>query len=208
MLRLAEVRQVGVVLGVVVLQVVGEEGPEHPLTDAALQLVGGHAPVQRVGGDELDVVDALRGSVRQHRLQHALTDVGGDHLRQWDRDVVEDDGQPHAGEQQLRERLHVERVQQRLLDGGGHVGQTRQRVRRVDDPGAERELLQVEALAGVDEQRRRALVHLQHEAGAGAARFGHAVCSSQACGSKAILRVPRRPAAKAWSSASRHWLSA
>ena len=39
----------------------------------------------------------------------------------------------------------------------------RQRLRRVDHPGAERERLQPEALTVVHEQRRRPVVHLEHE---------------------------------------------
>jgi hypothetical protein len=91
------------VLGVEVVQLaVREERPEHPLADDVAQLVRGQPAVQRVGGDQLDVVDTGFGGHRQHRLDDPLPDVRLAHRRQGDRDVVERDGQPHPGPQQLR----------------------------------------------------------------------------------------------------------
>ena len=121
-------------------------------------------------------------------------DVRRAHRRQRQRDVVEGDRQLHPREQQLRQRVHVLRVQQRVLDRLVDVRHGRQRLRRVDDAGAEREALQPEAEALVDDQRRGAVVHVEDETGA-----THRVL----LGSKATLTVPRRPAEWAWSSASR-----
>ena len=77
----------------------------------------------------------------------------------------------------------------------------RQRVRRVDHPRAERELLEPEPLALVDEERRRALVDFENET-----RSCH-VCVSlfgqSSLGSNATFSVPSLPAPSAWSIASR-----
>src|SRR5207249_11860225 len=59
---------------------------------------------------------------------------------------------------------------QRVADGAGDVPDGRQRVGGVDDLGPQGELLEPEALAFVNEQRRRPLVDLQHEP-----RSGHPV---------------------------------
>jgi hypothetical protein len=192
-----DVQQVVVVLGVVVGELaLREERPEHPLTDDVAQLLRGHPAVQRVRRDQLDVVDAGVGGHLQHLLDDALTHVGLAHRRQRERDVVEGDGQPHPGAQQLGQRLAALRVQQRVADRALDVGQPGQRLRRVDDAGAGREALQPEALALVHHERWGAVVDLEHEAWT-----GHALLLSSI--SKATLTVPRRPADWAWSTASR-----
>jgi hypothetical protein len=86
----AEEGQVVGVLGVVVVeQAVGSERVVDAVADGVAQLVLGHAPVQREGGDEVHVVDAGRGGQVEHRLDDPLADVGPLHLRQRQRDVVE-----------------------------------------------------------------------------------------------------------------------
>jgi hypothetical protein len=119
--------------------------------------------VQRVRRDQLDVVDTGVGGHRQHGLDDALPDVRLLHRRQRQRDVVERDRQPHARPQQFRQRLGLDRVQQRVLDRLLDVPHRRQRLRRVHHPGTEREPLQQEALTVVHEQRRRPVVHLKHK---------------------------------------------
>jgi hypothetical protein len=163
-LGLAQVGQVRGVLGVEVVELaVGEEGPEDPLADDVAQLVRGQPAVQRVRRDQLDVVHTGVGRHRQDGLDDALPDVRLLHRRQRDGNVVERDRQPHPGAQQLRQRLGLERVQQRVLDRFLDVPHRRQRLRRVHHPGAERETLQQEALTVVHEQRRCPVVHLKHK---------------------------------------------
>ncbi len=85
------------------------------------QLGLGHAPVQRQGGDDVHVVHAGVGGEVEHRLDDALADVGAAHRRQRQRDVVEGDGELHAREEQRRQRIAVDRVEQRVADGGVDV---------------------------------------------------------------------------------------
>ncbi len=97
------------------------------------------------------------------------------------------------------QRLGVaHRMQQRVLDGRVDVLDARQRVGRIHDAGAQRELLHAEALALVDEERWRPLVHLQHES------WSWHESVSYSWGAKATLNVPSEPADIAWSTASRH----
>ena len=73
----AEEHEVVGVLGVeVVEQAVRREGVVDPVAQGVAQLGLGHAPVQREGGDEVDVVDARLGGHVEHGLDDALADVG------------------------------------------------------------------------------------------------------------------------------------
>ncbi len=161
---LAQVREVVAVLGVEVVQApLRVERPEDPLADDVPQLGRRHPPVQRVGRDDLDVVDPGLGGHGQHLLDDALAHVGRAHRRQRQRDVVEGDGQAHAGEELAGQRVVVDRVQERVADRRVGVGHRRQRLGRVDHPRAQRELLEAEAETLVHHQRRRAVVDLQDE---------------------------------------------
>src|SRR4051812_39437203 len=128
-------------------------------------------------------------------LEDPLADVRLAHRRQGQREVVERDRQAHSRRQQRGKRFAVDRVKQCTLDRLVDVRHTGQRLRWIDDTRAERELLQTERLAGVQQQRWRAFVHRQDET-----RPAHAATLLM---SKATLTVPSRPAWPAWSSASR-----
>ena len=191
------------VLGVEVVERPGRcEGVVHAVADGVAQLGLGHAAVQGERGDEVHVVDAgLRRHV-EHRLDHALADVGPAHRRQRQRDVVERDRQLHAREQQLGQRLRVaERVEQRVADGAVAVLQRFERLGRVDDAGAVgRQPFEAEPFAVPEQQsaassgRRRA--RIQGEASTASVLF-----SSRR--SNAIFTAPRAPALAACSMASR-----
>ncbi len=164
-----------------------------------LDLVGRHPPVQRVGHRQLDVLDAAARGELDHLLEDQLADVGALHRRQRQRDVVDRDRELHPRLQELAQRLAVERVVERVADRLADALDPGQRVGRVDHPRPERELLQPEPLALVDEERRRPLVDVQHEP-----RSGHVALPVQSVlGSNATRRVPSRPAPSAWSIASR-----
>ena len=166
-----DVQQVVGVLGVVVGELVGPEGKEHPLADGPADLGGGHPAVQRVGDDQFDVVDAGFGRPGQDRLDDALADVGQPHRRQRQADVVERDGELHARAQQFAQRRGVDRRVERGFDRGCRVVEAGKDLRRVDDAGAEREAFEAQALAGVHEQRRGSFVDLENEAGTGHERI-------------------------------------
>jgi hypothetical protein len=128
-----------------------------------LDLVRGHAAVERVRHSELDVLDAPAGRELDHLLEHELADVGGLHRRQRDRDVVDRDRESHAGLQKLPQWLGAVGVVERVPDVIAQPAEPGERVRRVDHPRAERELLEPEPLALVDQERRRAFVDLEDE---------------------------------------------
>ena len=133
--RGAEVLQVVGVLGVVVVeQTPRGEGVVDAVADGVAQLGLGHPPVQGDGADEVDVVDAGVGGQVEHGLDDALADVGPAHLGQRQADVVEGDRQLHAREQQRRQRVLVDRVEQGVADravdvveGGQRLGRRRSR---------------------------------------------------------------------------------
>ena len=109
--------EVVVVLGVVLVEHAARvERVVDAVAECVAQLVLVHPSVQAERGDDVHVVDAGLGRHVEHRLDHALADVGASHLRQRQADVVERDRQLHAGEQQRGQRVLVVRVQQRVLD--------------------------------------------------------------------------------------------
>ena len=188
------VRVLGVVLG---QQPVRRERVVDPVPERVPQLLLGHAPVQGQGGHQHHVVHAgLRRHV-EHGLDHHLPDVGCLHRGQRQRDVVEADGQLHAGAEQCRQGVAVpDRVQQRVADGAVGVLDRLHRLGRVDHPAPLRERLEREALAVPEQRRWRRLVHLEDEARSAAHRAGPFRTSN------AIFTAPRRPAAPAWATAS------
>ena len=92
------------------------------------QLGLGHPPVQGEGADQLHVVDAGLGRQIEHGLDDTLADVGATHLRQRQGDVVEGDRQSHVWEQQRRQWILVDRVEQGVADGAIDVVDRGQRL--------------------------------------------------------------------------------
>ena len=226
LLGLAEVGQRLRVLGIVLeQQAVGREGVEDAVAEGVAQLVVGHPAMQRQRGDEDDVVDAGRGGLVEHGLDHAPAHVGRAHRRQREGDVVEGDRQPHPRPQQRREWLGIpDGVLEGVLDGRVGVGQRGDGLGRVDDPAARREALEPEALAVPEQRRWRRAVDLQDEprprthCAASTSSPDVAVgalTSAVAAGRPALLQppavrrrsnttftAPRRPAFAAWRTAS------
>ena len=126
------------------------------------------------------------------------------------------------GAQERVERVEAERAVEGRGDRPGHVGERGDRRRRVDDPRADREALEPELLAGVEERGRRVLADLRDarvalERGAprgaldgrrradGAFDEGHQAAFRR---SKTVFTRPLRAARGACSSAalkSRRW---
>ncbi len=198
LIGLAEVDEVVGVLGVVLgEQAVRGEGVVDPVAQGVAQLRLGHAAVQGQRGHQHDVVHARLGRHVQHGLDHHLAHVGRLHLREGQRDVVEADGQLHAGPQQRRQRVAVaHRVEQRVTDGVVRVLDRLDRLGRVDHPAPLGQRLEGEALAVPEQGGWGRLVDLEHEAGSTA----HRACPFAT--SNAIFTEPRRPAAPAWATAS------
>ena len=185
LLGLADEREVRAILRVVVVERLRVERAVHPLPHRALQLRRRHTPVQRKRGDDLDVVHAGARGGLEHVLHDAPADVRRLHLRQRQRDVVERDRQFHPGLQQRRQRLAVFRVLERVRDERVHIADAGEWLGRVHDAAPERQLLQTEPFAVVEQQRRRPFVDLQHET-----RSRHQF----SLGSNATLVVPSFPA--------------
>ena len=121
-----------------------------------------HAPVQAERRDQVDVLDSgLRGHV-DDLFHDQLAHVRRRHRRQREREVVEGDGQFHAATQERLQRVVVERLGQRALDGPLGVGDRIERIGRIDDAGAERELLQPHAFAEMKEHRRGVAIDLDY----------------------------------------------
>jgi hypothetical protein len=194
--RLAEVGQLLRVLGVVLVQQTARgECVVHAVADGVAQFGLGHPSVQGEGGDDVHVVDATLGGEVEHGLDDALADVGAAHLRQRQADVVERDRQLHAGEQQLRERVLVDRVQQRMTDRAVDVVERLEWLRGVDDARAvRRQLLEAEPLAAPEQGRWRVAIDVEDET------WSRHYFSSLM--SKTTLTAPRGPALAAWAMAS------
>ena len=108
----AEHGQVVVVLGVVLVEHAARvEGVVDPIAEHVAQLVLVHPAMETEGGDDVDVVDAGRGGEVEHGFDDPLAVVGAAHLRQREAGVVERDRQLHAGPQQRRQRIHLDRVE-------------------------------------------------------------------------------------------------
>ena len=151
----------------VVQRAVRRERVVHAVADGVPQLLLGHATVQRKRGDEVDVVDARGRGLVEHGFDHPLTDVGAAHRRQRQGDVVEADRELHARVEQRAQRLAVaERVRERMADLGVDVVDALERLGGVDDAAAAGgQPLEPEALAVVEQDRRRRPVDLEHEPG-------------------------------------------
>src|SRR4051812_28521275 len=117
------------------------------------------------GGDEVNVLDALRVRLLQHLLDNQLPCVRPLHRREREGEVVEGDGEPHAGEEQLMQRLHVHRLQQRPLYRHVRVGQRLDRSGRVDHPRPLRQLLIVKTIPRVEHHRGTTLLQNGRETG-------------------------------------------
>ena len=112
----AEKRQVVGVFGIVLEQQSPRlERVVDAVAEGVTQFELVHPTVQGERGDEVHVVDSGVGGHGQHLLDDPLAQVGAPHLRKRKRHVVERDGELHAGEQQRRQRIHVDRVSSAVL---------------------------------------------------------------------------------------------
>src|SRR5207244_7110087 len=128
-----------------------------------------------------------------------LAHVGAAHRGKGQRDVVERDRQLHSRKEQRRQGQGVtERMEERVANGLVGILDRLEGLGRVDDPRADRQLLEAEALAVEEEGRRGGAIDLEDEAGPSHQRF----LSRSSRRSNATFTAPRRPAAAAWSMAS------
>ena len=123
---LAQHHHFGAVLGVEIVQPVGPVSLERPLADHPANLILGHAAMQRIGDNQVNVVNAIIGQRLQHHVKHPLAQVGALHLRQRQADVVDRDGDAHVGVELREERVGVFGMQQRVANRYVGIGQRRQ----------------------------------------------------------------------------------
>ena len=162
--RTEEGELIGILRVVLIQHAAGLERVVHPVAERVAQFELVHPAVQREGGDDVHVVDAGVGRHREHLLDDPLAQVGALHLRQRQADVVERDRQLHPGEQQRRQRIHVDRVEQGVADRAVDVVDRVVRFRCVDHPAAVGgQLLEAEPLAVPEERRRRRTVDVEYE---------------------------------------------
>ncbi len=147
---------------------------------------GGHAPVDRRGDDDLDVLDAVIGEELEHDGEHALADVGPAHGRQRERDVVDRDDDLHPGPQLGVERIAAEGVVDRVADGRVDVLEGVDGRPRVDDARADGQVDLEDLVAAEDGPRRAALLDRDDERVIAAGRAG--------AGDERGRRRARRPA--------------
>ncbi len=188
-------RVFGVVLGE---QSVRRERVVHAVAERVAKLALGHPAVQRERDDQFDVVDPCCRGHLEHLLDDQLAVVGPFHRGERKGDVVERDGELHAGAQQGREGLGVaEWVAERSADRATWIFERIERLRRVDHPASLRQALQREPLPVPEQGRRCGAIDLQHEPRSRAHRTPF-----RSRRSKTTFTAPRRPAAPAWARAS------
>ena len=154
------------ILGIVVVErALRGEGVIDAIAEGVTQLVLGHAAMQRQRSDEVNIIDTGCCGHIENLLDDALPNVGLPHGGQRQRDVVEGDRQLHAGLEQLGQGIVIDRFEQRVTNRRFGVGQARERLGRVDHPGAIGwELFEPEVVAVVEQQRRCLFVDVEDEA--------------------------------------------
>jgi hypothetical protein len=99
------------VLGVVVVEPVGVVAGHDLLAQAVPKLCPRHPPVEAQGRYEMYVFDALRGGLLQYLFDDLLSNVWPPHRWQGYGEVVEGDGELHAGTEKIVQGLHVHRLE-------------------------------------------------------------------------------------------------
>ena len=152
--RLADLDETVGPLGVVVVITIGIVVGEDPRPDHALHFPLGHLPVQGIGDDDVNVVDAVTGEHVEHDLEHRLANVGRRHRRQRQTDVVNRDGDAHARFELRKQRIAAERMIERVTDGSFTIRQTFDRRVRIDHTRSDRQVFENEVFAGRHDARR------------------------------------------------------
>src|ERR1051325_2325073 len=89
MTRLADLDETVSPFGVVVVITIGVVLVKNSRPDHALHFPLGHLPVQGIGDDDVNVVDAVSREHVEHDLENRLTNIRRRHWRQRQTDVVD-----------------------------------------------------------------------------------------------------------------------
>jgi len=93
------------------------EGFENSVTDLVAQLVSCHFAVQARSSNEVNIVNPFLGALLQNPFNDKLPNVRLLHRRQWQRQVIKDDGDFHPALELSRKWVSVYRVFKGLLNG-------------------------------------------------------------------------------------------
>src|ERR1051325_1753415 len=108
--RLADLDETVSPFGVVVVITIGEVLIKNARPDHALHFPLRHLPVQGIGDDDVNVVDAVSREHVEHDLENRLPDVGRGHRRQRQTDVVDCDSPTHARLELREKRIAAKRM--------------------------------------------------------------------------------------------------
>ena len=153
-LRLADLDETVGPFGVVVVVTIGIVLVEDPLPDHSLHFPLGHLPVQGVGDDDVNVVNAVPGEHVQHDFENRLTNVGCGHRWQRQTDVVNGDSDAHAGFELCKQRIAAERMIECVTDGSFAIGQTLDRWIRIKHTRPDRQIFENKVFARRHDARR------------------------------------------------------
>ena len=93
------------------------KGVVHAVANGMAQLGFGHAAVQCKRRNDVHIINTGFGSHIKHCFNDPLTNVGALHLRKRQTDIVKGDGELHAWEQLLGQRILLDGVQQCMTNG-------------------------------------------------------------------------------------------
>ena len=114
--------QVVLVFGIVLVQhATRGKSIVNTVAEHVSQFVFSHTAMEGKRRDDVDVVDTSVCCEVENRFNNALTNIGTRHFGEWQRDVVECDGEFHAREQECWQRVHLDGVQQCMANSRVNV---------------------------------------------------------------------------------------
>ena len=168
MVGLAEHHQFGAIFTVEVIEAVRPELFESALTDHPADFRFGHAAMEGRGDNDVDIVNAVVSERLQNIIEQTFANIGTAHLRQRQADVVDRNGHAHVRIELRKQRIGVERMEQRVTDGGVGIRQRIEWRRRVDHARTGGEPFEHEIVAISYQARLGAAIERHHQVAAGA----------------------------------------
>ena len=149
-------------LGVVVVITIGIVIGEDPRPDHSLHFPLGHLPVQGIGDDDVNIVDAVTGEHVEDDLEDRLANVRRRHRRQRQTDIVNSDSDAHSRLELGKQRIAAERMIERVTNGGFAIRQTFDRWIRVENARSDRQVFKDEVFAGRHDARRAVAIDVDY----------------------------------------------
>src|SRR6185436_19775565 len=117
---------------------------------------------ERVGDDDVDIIDAVAREHVQNDLEDRLANVRRGHRREWETDVVNCDGDAHARFELSKQRIATERVIQGVTNGSFAIGETFDRRIRIEHTRSNRQVFEDEVFAGRHDARRTIAIDVDY----------------------------------------------